>query len=136
MMSSATTDAQGSVSYVTDVQTIRASESSSSTTKPAEDVTSLATVFETASATGNSTAAAAVSKNDSADSGGLSTGVIIGISVAGGVVVLAIALFVIWKLKQKRFSGYDDDGAYLGRSFPPRANRAASSQSTASNGQN
>jgi hypothetical protein len=112
-MSSATTDAQGSVSYVTDVQTIRASEASASTTKPAEDVTSMATVFETASATGNSTAAAASNKSDSQDSGGLSTGVIIGIAVAGGVVVLAIALFVIWKLKQKRFGGYDDDGGYI-----------------------
>lgn len=111
-MSSVTTDAQGSVSYVTDTQTIRASESSSSTTKPAEDVTSMATVFETASATGNSTAAAASDKSDSKDSKGLSTGVIIGIAVAGGVVVLAIALFVIWKLKQKRFGGYDDDGTF------------------------
>lgn len=111
-MSSATTDAEGSVSYVTDVETIRASESASSTVKPEEHVTAMATVFETASVTGNSTADAASSKADSEDSGGLSTGVIIGISVAGGVVVLAIALFIIWKLKQKRFSGYDDDGAY------------------------
>ena len=110
-MSSATADAESSVSYVTDVQTIRASSSASSTAKP-EDVTAMATVFETASVTGNSTADAASSKADSEDSGGLSTGVIIGISVAGGVVVLAIALFIIWKLKQKRFDGYDDDGAY------------------------
>jgi hypothetical protein len=94
----------------------------------------MATVFETASATGNSTAAAASSKSDSEDSGGLSTGVIIGIAVAGGVVVLAIALFVIWKLKQKRFGGYDDDGAYIRLLSCPEAN-IMPYQSTASNGQ-
>ncbi|KAJ9097378.1 hypothetical protein QFC19_006848 [Naganishia cerealis] len=106
-MSSASTDAQGSVSYVTSVETVRAT--ASSTQSLANDVTSLETVFATASPTGNSSAAAASSTAGSNDSGGLSTGVIIAISVVGGVAVLAIGLFIIWKLKQKRFSGYDDD---------------------------
>ncbi|KAI5454624.1 hypothetical protein NCC49_003517 [Naganishia albida] len=106
VMSSASTDAQGSVSFVTAVETVIASRSSSSSI--AEDFTSLETVFATATPTGNSSAAAA-NKSESEDSGGLGTGPIIGISVAGGVVVLAISLFILWKLKQKRFSGYDDD---------------------------
>jgi hypothetical protein len=98
MMSSATTNAQGSVSFVTAVETVVASMSSSSSL--AEDVTSLETVFATATATGNSSAAAASNKSEES-SGGLGTGPIIGISVAGGVVVLAISLFILWKLKQK-----------------------------------
>lgn len=134
-MSSATTDAQGSVSYVTAVETIVASMSSSSTL--AEDFTSLETVFATASATENASTAAASTKSDSENSGGLGTGPIIGISVAGGVVVLAIALFILWKLKQKRFSGYDDDGEFcLGAGRLRCGTDLFFSQSTVSSGRN
>ncbi|KAJ9108764.1 hypothetical protein QFC21_000084 [Naganishia friedmannii] len=108
LTSSAKTDAEGSVIYVTSVETVRASFSSS-TTSIVDDTTSLKTMFAIASATGNSSAAGASQPATLGDSKVLSTGVIIAISVAGGVVVLAIVLFFIWKLKQKRFSGYDDD---------------------------
>lgn len=42
--------------------------------------------------------------------GGLSTGAIIGLSVAGGVVVLGAGLFLVYRLTSQRFSGFDDDG--------------------------
>lgn len=106
LTSSAETDTQGSVIYVTSVETVRASTSTSTS---ANDVTSMETVFATASASGNFSDAAASQLADSDNSKGLSTGVIIAISVVGGVIVLAIALFIIWKLKQRRFSGYNDD---------------------------
>jgi ketosteroid isomerase-like protein len=107
LTSSAKTDAQGSIIYVTSVETVSAS--SSSTTSLVDDVTSLETVFASASATGNSSAVGASQSATSGDGKVLSTGVIIAISVVGGVVVLAIGLFIVWKLKQKKFNGYDDD---------------------------
>jgi nitrogen fixation-related uncharacterized protein len=48
-------------------------------------------------------------KNADEDSGGLGTGAIVGISVVAGVVVLGLVLFLVWKLKQKRFASFDDD---------------------------
>jgi hypothetical protein len=107
LTSSAKTDAQGSIIYVTSVETVSAS--SSPTTSLVDDVTSLETVFASASATGNSSAVGASQSATSGDGNVLSTGVIIAISVVGGVVVLAIGLFIVWKLKQKKFNGYDDD---------------------------
>jgi hypothetical protein len=38
----------------------------------------------------------------------------VAIAVVGGVVALALALFVVWKLKRKRFGGYDDDDGEFG----------------------
>lgn len=43
--------------------------------------------------------------------GGLSTGSIIGLSVAGGVAVIGLIAFFIWKLTRKRFSDFDDGEA-------------------------
>ncbi|KAJ9125118.1 hypothetical protein QFC22_000072 [Naganishia vaughanmartiniae] len=108
LTSSAQTDAQGSVVYVTSVETVRAT-SSPSTTSLVDDTTLLETVFATTSATGGSAAAAESHSTTAGHSKGLSTAVIIAISVVGGVVVLAIGLFVIWKLQQKKSGGYDDD---------------------------
>jgi len=47
----------------------------------------------------------------SSDSSSLSTGSIIGLSVAGGVAVIGLIAFFIWKLTRKRFSDFDDDEA-------------------------
>ncbi|KAF8802429.1 hypothetical protein BYT27DRAFT_7196614 [Phlegmacium glaucopus] len=44
-------------------------------------------------------------------SGALSTGSIIGLSVAGGVAVIGLIAFFIWKLTRKRFSDFDDGEA-------------------------
>jgi cytoskeletal protein RodZ len=69
--------------------------------------TSYATVLETASSgSSNGTSTAA---KDEKDSSPLSTGAIVGISVVGGVGVLGLILFIIWKMKQKRFASFDDD---------------------------
>lgn len=44
----------------------------------------------------------------SSSSSSLGTGSIIGISVAGGIAVIGIVAFIIWKLTRKRFSDFDD----------------------------
>ncbi|KAF5366647.1 hypothetical protein D9615_010605 [Tricholomella constricta] len=51
-------------------------------------------------------------KDDENDtSSGLGTGSIIGISVAGGVAVIAIIAFLVWKFTRKRFADFDDNEA-------------------------
>ncbi|KAF5359670.1 hypothetical protein D9756_003226 [Leucocoprinus leucothites] len=49
--------------------------------------------------------------SDSDDGGGLSTGSIIGMSVAAGVAVIGIVGFFVWKFTRKRFSDFDDNEA-------------------------
>ncbi|KAH7913593.1 hypothetical protein BJ138DRAFT_1058795 [Hygrophoropsis aurantiaca] len=51
------------------------------------------------------------SGSGSGSSSGLGTGSIIGLSVAGGVAVIAIVSFFIWKLTRKRFSDFEDNEA-------------------------
>jgi hypothetical protein len=91
------TNAEGSVIYVTEVQTLSRSSA-------AEDRVS--TIQETISATDASSTSSAKSEDSSH---GLSTGAIVGISVVAGVIVLGLVLFLVWKLKQKRFASFDDD---------------------------
>jgi asparagine N-glycosylation enzyme membrane subunit Stt3 len=43
-------------------------------------------------------------------SGGTGTGTYIGLGVAGGIAVLGLIAFIVWKFNQKRFSQLDDDG--------------------------
>lgn len=69
---------------ITSVVTVAASSSPSPTTPPSED--------------------------DSSDSG-VGTGTIIGLSVAGGVAVIAILCFFVWKFTRKRFTDFDDNEA-------------------------
>ncbi|EPQ31135.1 uncharacterized protein PFL1_01324 [Pseudozyma flocculosa PF-1] len=59
----------------------------------------------------SSSDAAAASQTASSDSssGGVSTGLIIGISVAGGVLILAALVFLYMKFGGKRFDGLDDN---------------------------
>jgi cytoskeletal protein RodZ len=52
------------------------------------------------------------------ESSGLSTGSIIGMSVAGGVALIGIIAFFVWKFTRKRFSDFDDS-AYLSSLFHP-----------------
>lgn len=49
-------------------------------------------------------------QGNSDDSSGLGTGSIIGLSVAGGIALLGIAAFFIWKFTRKRGSATYDDG--------------------------
>lgn len=85
-------------------------------TSTAADLTSYATVLETASASGANATSTATSKSE--DTSGLSTGAIVGISVVAGVAVLGLILFIVWKMKQKRFSSFDDDDDVDGIKWP------------------
>ena len=49
-------------------------------------------------------------KDDPSESSGLSTGSIVGLSVAGGIALLGIAAFFVWKFTRKRWSATYDDG--------------------------
>ncbi|KAF8896097.1 hypothetical protein BD779DRAFT_1403269, partial [Infundibulicybe gibba] len=60
------------------------------------------------SAAPSSTTSQAAKSNDDS---GLGTGSIVGLSVAGGVAVIGIIGFFIWKLTRKRFNDFDDNEA-------------------------
>ena len=66
------------------------------------------TVTQTSTATSSSDTATPTNTQDSNDSSGLGIGPIIGMSVAGGIAVIAIIAFFIWKFTRKRFSAFDD----------------------------
>ncbi|KAJ8456609.1 hypothetical protein ONZ45_g18653 [Pleurotus djamor] len=77
----------------------------------AVEVTVTVPVTFTPSAT-SSTEPSSTSAASNGDSGGLGTGSIIGLSVAGGVAVIGIIAFIIWKVTRKRgFSDFDDSEA-------------------------
>ncbi|KAG5341604.1 hypothetical protein C0989_009090 [Termitomyces sp. Mn162] len=63
--------------------------------------------------TSSDTATPTASKgaDDDGAQSGLGTGSIVGISVAGGVAVIAILAFVVWKFTRKRFADFDDNEA-------------------------
>ncbi|KAL4260640.1 hypothetical protein AB1N83_008060 [Pleurotus pulmonarius] len=73
------------------------------------------TVTLPASSTSSSSSASTSPTSGAAnggDGGGLGTGSIIGLSVAGGVAVIGIVAFIIWKVTRKRgFSDFDDNEA-------------------------
>ncbi|KAG7451375.1 uncharacterized protein BT62DRAFT_1071949 [Guyanagaster necrorhizus] len=67
---------------------------------------------ETASSSSaSSSSSGSSSSTSSSSSSGVSTGTIIGLSVAGGVALLGIIGFIAWKLTRKRFSDFDDSEA-------------------------
>ncbi|KAL1738287.1 hypothetical protein HDZ31DRAFT_70167, partial [Schizophyllum fasciatum] len=64
------------------------------------------------SADSTSTSSAAPSETSSESDGddkGLSTGSIVGMSVAGGIALIGIIAFFVWKFTQKRLADYDDE---------------------------
>ena len=77
-------------------------------------ITSYVTV---SASTASSTSSSLAPPNSSSDSG-VGTGTIIGLSVAGGVAVIAIISFFIWKFTRKRFSDFDDSKCALCGSPP------------------
>jgi hypothetical protein len=56
----------------------------------------------------SSSATPSASAATSTASSGLGTGSIIGLSVAGGIAVIGVIGFFIWKFTRKRFSDFDD----------------------------
>ncbi|KAG6879609.1 hypothetical protein C0992_000637 [Termitomyces sp. T32_za158] len=63
------------------------------------------------SSSSSSTPAPTKGADDDGAQSGLGTGSIVGISVAGGVAVIAIIAFVVWKITRKRFTDFDDNEA-------------------------
>ena len=61
----------------------------------------------------SSTASSAGSNKSNDDDDGVSTSTIVGLSVAGGVAVLGIVAFFIWKFTRKRFHDLDDSEHYF-----------------------
>ncbi|KXN81344.1 hypothetical protein AN958_05199 [Leucoagaricus sp. SymC.cos] len=111
--------APGTSSPNTDINT-PPPPSASSTPPSAPPVISLSTapdgdkVTLTITSSASSSAPAATSStpsNEESDGGGLSTGSIIGMSVAAGVAAIGIIGFFVWKFTRKRFSDFDDNEA-------------------------
>jgi len=74
------------------------------------------------SSSSTSTSATASSTADSdSTSSGPSEGTYIGLGVAGGVALLGLVGFIVWKFTQKRFSQFDDDGADINWPMPKEA---------------
>jgi len=71
------------------------------------------TVIVTNSATPTSSSAALPTNTSESDGdgGGLSTGSIVGMSVAAGIAVIGVVGFFVWKFTRKRFSDFDDNEA-------------------------
>ncbi|KAA1467734.1 hypothetical protein DENSPDRAFT_856861 [Dentipellis sp. KUC8613] len=77
-----------------------------------ERQTSIVIITQTPTDTGSSASPSSTSDNDdSGGSSGISSSTIIGISVAGGVAVIGIVAFFVWKFTRKRFSEFDDNEA-------------------------
>ncbi|KAG6902830.1 hypothetical protein C0995_010715 [Termitomyces sp. Mi166 len=75
--------------------------------------TTIVIVTHTPSITSSDTSTATATKgaDDDGAQSGLSTGSIVGISVAGGVAAIAIIAFIVWKFTRKRFTDFDDNEA-------------------------
>ncbi|KAG6837386.1 hypothetical protein H0H93_010545 [Arthromyces matolae] len=85
----------------------------SSVSTDADGSTTVVIVTNFPSTTSSDTATASATKaaDDDGGSSGLSTGSIIGISVAGGVALIALIGFLVWKFTRKRFNDFDDNEA-------------------------
>jgi len=79
---------------------------SSVTDEVEKTVTTVTTRTNTSAAASNTAAKPSATPKE-----GISTGSIIGMSVAGGVAILGIVAFLIWKLTRKRFASFDDNEA-------------------------
>ncbi|CAA7268175.1 unnamed protein product [Cyclocybe aegerita] len=76
-----------------------------------DGVQTTVTVTGSATVTSSSETATATNANNEDEDGGISTGSIIGMSVAGGVAVIGIIAFFVWKFTRKRFADFDDNEA-------------------------
>lgn len=72
----------------------------------ATTITTLVTPSNTA--TSSAADASSTSSTTDDDDGGIKTSTIIGLSVAGGIGLLGVIAFIVWKVTRKRYSDYDD----------------------------
>ncbi|KAG6856506.1 hypothetical protein H0H87_003699 [Tephrocybe sp. NHM501043] len=85
---------------------------SQSTATDATGGTTVVIVTNTPSTTSESaTATPSAGADDDGAGSGLGTGSIVGIAVAGGVAVIALIGFIVWKFTRKRFTDFDDNEA-------------------------
>ncbi|KAF8633225.1 hypothetical protein AX15_001460 [Amanita polypyramis BW_CC] len=82
-----------------------------STSTDTNGVPATITVTSSSSSSAPSTSSTGIPSNSDGSTGGLGVGPIIGMSVAGGIAVIGIVAFVIWKMTRKRFSDFDDNEA-------------------------
>ncbi|KAG6832795.1 hypothetical protein H0H92_009413 [Tricholoma furcatifolium] len=82
-----------------------------STSTDAGGSTVIVTATTTPASTTSSSASATATNSDSDGSSGLGTGSIVGIAVAGGVAIIGIIAFIVWKFTRKRFGDFDDNEA-------------------------
>lgn len=66
------------------------------------------TIIQTATTASSASPSATSDTSSSGSGGGLGTGSIVGLSVAGGVAVIGIIAFFVWKFTRKRFADFDD----------------------------
>ncbi|EIM91512.1 uncharacterized protein STEHIDRAFT_144763 [Stereum hirsutum FP-91666 SS1] len=71
----------------------------------------IVTYTPSASSSSASSSSTAASDNSGSGSSGTSTSTIIGLSVAGGVALIGVIAFFVWKFTHKRFSDLDDNEA-------------------------
>lgn len=117
--SSAAATAATSPPSAGETTTHASSASASASTPPGAAVTSVlatatnaagqvVTSYIVSTPTVSSAAPPPTGTSNGSDSGGLSTGSIIGLSVSGGIAALGIIGFFIWKFTRKRFADFDD----------------------------
>lgn len=83
-----------------------------STNSAGEVVYSTVVITPTSDPSSSSTQSSPTSSSSSDSSSGLGTGSIVGLSVAGGVAVIGIISFFIWKFTRKRFADFDDSAFF------------------------
>ena len=106
-----------------------------------EVTTVYSTFTPTPSLSGSSSSSSQSGDADSSNAGddessGISTGSIIGMSVAGGVALIGAACFVFWKFTRKRIDDFDDSelnptrhfSSFLTTVFPRRSHQMARAQ--------
>lgn len=126
----ASTAQQQSSSQAADTSTNKASNAASTsaaapttvtsalvtTNQGGQVITSIIIVADTPTPSASASQSAAASNNSGGGGSGVSTSTIIGLSVAGGVAVLCVVGFFVWKFTRKRIGDYDNSCVFF---FPP-----------------
>ncbi|MCO5549526.1 hypothetical protein L7F22_002998 [Adiantum nelumboides] len=100
-----------SIPSSTSTSTPTSSSSSSTTTPTSSSVVLLTSTIEPTSSSTTAPAPAQTSDSSQDNGGGSHTGLIVGVSVVGGVAILGALIFLYMKFGGKRFSDYENDDA-------------------------